>query len=172
MILFIGNAGKESTCNAGDLGSIPGLERSSGEGKGYPLQYSGLENSTDYTLHGVTESDKTEQLSLSSFHFHKECTLLKRNYSGKQNNHSDLTIDDFPGHSLFLFFLIISFIKLIIVTPLYKNWFENYETRSEAKRGNGHNNNETMSCDSFLTPPYLLGLGRETSPDSRISCDC
>ena len=41
------SAGKDSTCNAGDLGSIPGLERSPGEGKGYPLQYSGLENSTD-----------------------------------------------------------------------------------------------------------------------------
>lgn len=72
----------------------------------------------------------------------------------------------------FFFFLIISFIKLIIVTPLYRNWFENYDNRSEAKRGNGHNNNETMSCDSFLTPPHLLGLGRETPPDSRISSDC
>ena len=40
-----GSAGKESTCNVGDLGLIPGLERSSGEGKGYPLQYSGVENS-------------------------------------------------------------------------------------------------------------------------------
>ena len=40
-----GSAGKESDCNAGDLGSIPGLGRSPGEGKGYPLQYSGLENS-------------------------------------------------------------------------------------------------------------------------------
>jgi len=40
-------SGKESSCNVGDLGSIPGLERSSGEGKGYPLQYSGLENSMD-----------------------------------------------------------------------------------------------------------------------------
>ena len=39
--------GKESTCNVGDLSSIPELERSSGEGKGYPLQYSGLENSMD-----------------------------------------------------------------------------------------------------------------------------
>ena len=39
---------KESTCNARDLGSIPGLKRSPGEGKGYPLQYSGLENSMDY----------------------------------------------------------------------------------------------------------------------------
>ena len=40
-----GSAGKESACSVGDLGSIPGLGRSSGEGKGYPLQYSGLENS-------------------------------------------------------------------------------------------------------------------------------
>ena len=44
-----GSAGKESTCNAGDLGLIPGLGRSPGEGKGFPLQYSGLENSVDYT---------------------------------------------------------------------------------------------------------------------------
>ena len=42
-----GSAGKESTCNAGDLSSIPGLGGSPGEGNGYPLQYSGLENSTD-----------------------------------------------------------------------------------------------------------------------------
>ena len=41
------SAGKESTCNAGDLGLIPGLGRSPGEGKGYPLLYSGLENSMD-----------------------------------------------------------------------------------------------------------------------------
>ena len=45
----------------GDLGSIPGLEKSPGEGKGYPLQYSGLENSMDCVIHGVAES----QLSLS-----------------------------------------------------------------------------------------------------------
>ena len=42
-----GSVGKESACNAGDLGSIPGLGRYPGEGKGYPLQYSGLENSMD-----------------------------------------------------------------------------------------------------------------------------
>ena len=41
------SVGKESACNAGDLGSVPGLRRSPGEGKGYPLQYSGLENSMD-----------------------------------------------------------------------------------------------------------------------------
>ena len=50
-----GSAGKESACNAGDLGSNPGLGRSPGEGKGYPLQYSGLENSTDCIVHGVTK---------------------------------------------------------------------------------------------------------------------
>ena len=50
-----------------DLGSIPGLERSPGEGKGYPLQYSGLENSMDCIIHGATESDLTELLSLSLF---------------------------------------------------------------------------------------------------------
>ena len=50
------SAGKESTCNAGDLGSIPGLGRSPGEGKGYPLQYSGLQNSRDCIVHGVAKS--------------------------------------------------------------------------------------------------------------------
>ena len=51
-----GSAGKESTHNMGDLGSIPGLRRSPGKGKSYPLRYSGLENSMDYTVHGVTKS--------------------------------------------------------------------------------------------------------------------
>ena len=60
-----GSAGKEITCSVGDLGLIPGLGRSPGEGKGYPLQYSGLENSMDYIVHGVTKS----QTRLSDFHF-------------------------------------------------------------------------------------------------------
>ena len=60
------SAGKESACNAGDPGSIPGLGRSTREGKGYPLQYSGLENSMDCIVHGVAKSqDSTEWLSLS-----------------------------------------------------------------------------------------------------------
>ena len=59
------SVGKESTCNAGDPGSIPGSGRSPVEGKGYPLQYSGLENSMDCIVHGVAESDMNEQLSLS-----------------------------------------------------------------------------------------------------------
>ena len=45
------SAGKESACSVGDLGSIPGLRRSPGEGKGYPLHYSGLENSMDCIVH-------------------------------------------------------------------------------------------------------------------------
>ena len=51
-----GSAGKESACNVGDLGLIPGLGRSPGVGKGHPLQYSGLENAMDYIVHGVTKS--------------------------------------------------------------------------------------------------------------------
>ena len=62
-----GSVGKESACIAGDLGLIPGLGRSPGEGKGYPLQYSGLENSMDYSSWGCKESDMTEQLSLSPY---------------------------------------------------------------------------------------------------------
>ena len=58
-----GLAGK-SACNAGDLGLIPGLHRSPGEGKGYAFQYSGLENSMDCTVHGVAKS----WTRLSDFH--------------------------------------------------------------------------------------------------------
>ena len=47
-----GSAGQESACNTGDLSSIPGWGRSPGEGKGCPLQDSGLEDATDYTVHG------------------------------------------------------------------------------------------------------------------------
>ena len=51
-----GLAGKESTCSVGDLGSIPRSGRSPGEGKGYPLQYSGLENSMNSIVHGIAKS--------------------------------------------------------------------------------------------------------------------
>ena len=51
------SVGKESTCNAGDPGSVPGSGRSSGEGMGYLLQYSGLENSMDCIDNGVTNSE-------------------------------------------------------------------------------------------------------------------
>ena len=51
-----GSAGKESACNVGDLGSVPEVGRSPRERKGYPLQYSCLENPMDYTVHGVSKS--------------------------------------------------------------------------------------------------------------------
>ena len=68
-----GSAGKESTYNAEDLGLIPGLQRSPGEGKGYPLWYSGLENSMECIVRGVAES----RTRLSDFHFHI-CNLPSR----------------------------------------------------------------------------------------------
>ena len=60
-----GSAGKESTCNAGDPGLNPGSGRSSGEGKGYPRQYLGLENSMECIVHGGAKS----QTPPSDFHF-------------------------------------------------------------------------------------------------------
>ena len=59
------SVGKESACNAGDPGLIPGLGRPPGEGNGYPPQYSGLENSMDCIVHGITKS----QTRLSDLHF-------------------------------------------------------------------------------------------------------
>ena len=60
-----GSAGKKSAYNVEDLGSIPGLGWCPGEGRGYPLQYSGLENSMDCIVHGVSKS----WTQLSDFHF-------------------------------------------------------------------------------------------------------
>ena len=69
-----GSAGKESACKAGDLGSIPGLGRSPGEGKGYPLQYSGLENFMGCMVCRVAKS----WTRLSDFHSltHSQLTML------------------------------------------------------------------------------------------------
>ena len=67
-----GSDGKESAHSGGELGSIPGLGRSSGEGKGYPLQYSDLENSMDCIVHRVAKS----WTQLSDFHFHHNFHLL------------------------------------------------------------------------------------------------
>ena len=68
-----GSAGKEPTCSAGDLGSVPRLGRSHGEGKGYPLQCSGLENSMDCIVHEVPKSSRTQ---LSNFHLHFWTSLV------------------------------------------------------------------------------------------------
>ena len=63
-----GSAGKESSCTVGDLGSIPGLGRFPGEGNSYPLQYSGMENSMNCIVHGITKS----RIQLKEFHSLKE----------------------------------------------------------------------------------------------------
>ena len=67
------SVGKESTCNAGDLGSILGLGRSPREGKGYPLQYSGLDSSMDCIATGLQS-----QTQLNSFHFQRPCICSYR----------------------------------------------------------------------------------------------
>ena len=59
------SAGKESACNVGKMCSIPGLGRSPGQGNDYPFQYSGLENSMDYIVHGITKSQTQLKDSLS-----------------------------------------------------------------------------------------------------------
>ena len=65
------SVGKESTCNAGDSSLIPGSGKSAGEGLGYPLQYSGLENSMDFLVHGVAKS----RTRLSDFHVPEDLGL-------------------------------------------------------------------------------------------------
>ena len=70
----VGSAGKESVCNAGDLGSIPGLGRSPGQGNSYPLQYSGLENSMDCIVDVVEKS--WTWLNCVHFHFLYKLNIL------------------------------------------------------------------------------------------------
>ena len=82
-----GSAGKESACNVGNLSLIPGLGRSPGEGKGYPLQDSGLENSMDCIVHELAKS----LTWLRDFHFH---------FLSRQKWHVCLTLCDPLKHSL------------------------------------------------------------------------
>ena len=74
---------KKSASNVGDLGSIPGLGRSPGEGNGYPLQYSGLENSMDCIVHGVANSrTRTERLSQDTIKIIKTSRSFSVPHSG------------------------------------------------------------------------------------------
>ena len=106
-----GSAGKESACNAGDLCSIPGLGRFPGEGKGCPLQHSGLENSMDYIVHRVIES----RTWLSNFHFthnqgsnphllHPKVDFSTTGAPGKSQYLWILSKQHFMGFSLSLFY--------------------------------------------------------------------
>ena len=92
-----GSEGKESACSAGDLGSVPELRRSLGEGNGYLLQYSCLENSMDRgaclaTVHGVAKS----WTQLSDYHFHFsfhvfQNTIRINEFSNTRSTHRNLT---------------------------------------------------------------------------------
>ena len=75
------------------LGSIPGLGRSLGEGKGHPLQYSGLENSMDSTVHGTAKS----RTWLSNFHFHPPPCRLPQWLSGKESFCNAGDMGSIPG---------------------------------------------------------------------------
>ena len=71
-----GSDGKESACNSGDLCSIPELGRSPGEGKGYPLQYSGLENSMECIVHGFAKSQTQLTFTLTNPRSLQSCPTL------------------------------------------------------------------------------------------------
>ena len=94
-----GSAGKESTCHAGDLGLIPGLGRSPAEGKGYPLQYTGLEKSTDCTVHGVAKSRTrlSDFLTFASFvHLfptYKNCERREAKSKGEKERYKHLNAE-------------------------------------------------------------------------------
>ena len=84
-----GSAGKETACNVGDQSSTPGLGKSPGDGKGYPLQYSGLENSVDCIVHRVAKS--WTGLSDFYFHFHFHIcirTFISKHFSREMKNMS------------------------------------------------------------------------------------
>ena len=94
----------------GDLGSIPGLGRSPGEGQGYPLQYSGLENSIDC---GVAKS----RTRLSSFHFHFTC-FLRNLYAGQVA--TELDMEQQTGSKLGK-----EYLKAVYCHPAYLTYLHN-----------------------------------------------
>ena len=93
------SVGKESACNAGDPGLIPGSGRSPGKGKGYPFQYSSLENSTDCVVHAVVNS----RTLLSNFHFH--FSFNNKEWCGRHQLSSFLIFELYVnGLKLYVFF--------------------------------------------------------------------
>jgi len=134
------STGKESTCNAGDLGLIPGLGRSPGEAKGYPLQYSGLENSMDYSPWGCKESDMTERLSVhfclffswENWSSENLITLMRITESGRipfsPHPHYRLLFVDLKKYIFFLFnvclcwvFVAVQELSLVVASRSYSS---------------------------------------------------
>ena len=100
---------KASACNVGDLGWIPRLGRSPGEGKDYPLQYSGLENSIDCIVHGVAESDTTERL-----HFFFLCMKCSLSISNFLEEISSLSLS-----IIFIYFFALITEEGFLISPCY-----------------------------------------------------
>ena len=106
VLSFLGGSdGKESACNAGDLGLIPGVGRSPGERNGYPLQYSCLENPMDRgaswpRVHEVTtESDTTEGLTHTHTQVPSEFPLLQKKQAYHTRIHNPASASVYtPGH--------------------------------------------------------------------------
>ena len=96
-----GSAGRESACNDGDLGSIPGLGRSPGEGNGYPLQYTGLENPMEYSpwgrrvRHDWATFTHTKHFSENTHYYKKYTTRISR-ISSSQDHTAQLHQNDKP----------------------------------------------------------------------------
>ena len=152
-----GSAGRESACNAGDLGSIPVLGRSPRERKGYPLQYSGLENSLDCTVHGVEKS----RTLLSNFHF----TSLQRGCEGgkesKRKGKTKLNMSDIPlplGRISMLCYVGVLSHVWLFVTP--------WTTACQVPLSMGFSRQEYWSGFSFPPPGDLPNTGIEAeSPE-------
>jgi len=122
-----GSAGKESACNARDLGLIPGLGRSPGEGKGYPLQYSGLENSMDCIIHKVTKSQKRQWLSLFTLTVSKVLSSWCFSLKKKKTNSPEILFNLVILHDCIVLWIttlsnsfcsILSFTGMIPLNPL------------------------------------------------------
>ena len=136
MVFLGGSAGTESVCSVGDLGLTPGLGRSPGEGNGYPLQYSGLENSKHSVVDEVPkESDTTEWLSLNAFckmvrHFQAICNLKDSFFTSEAK--------------------VTLLTPFTILTDLIKRW-----ERTE----------ETYICPMFITVVFIIAeIGESSMP--------
>ena len=120
------SVGKESACNVGDLGSIPGLGRSPGEGKGYLLQYSGLENSIDCIAHGVAKS----RTRLSNFYLLtyansiRSCQTVFQSFCISLHSHQWCVRALISLHLCqYLLFVFFHFIHLCGCEVVFSLWF-------------------------------------------------